>query len=325
MPVAPATIVRTKRSWPGHVDDAQRAGPRAARARANPSSIEMPRARSSRQPVGVDAGQRLDQHGLAVVDVARRAERQRQRLGGACGLAERLGDAASPRTSTSSSEIVRGSSRTALVPHPRHHRRISRAQPGAAAASTLAACRCTATTGPSSSSSGSEPPPARPVARDHPRPPRRRHALRRAPRDRRSARASSSASVAASILQHRDLARRTRRVAVQPQRRLERRERELVDPHRARQRMRRAAARSPPRVPTTMPGLRAARAACRRRSRRRRRPRRRCAAPTGSSRQQRAERVVAPRQHAGAEVVDHRRRRARAAERAELARSRPPR
>ena len=69
--------------------------------------------------------------------------------------------------------------------------------------------------------------------------PRRR---RRRRRDRRRAgaraRASSSACERAQHLQHRDVATERCRVAVQPQRRLERRERELVDPQRARQRVR---------------------------------------------------------------------------------------
>ena len=85
MPVAPATIVRTKRSWPG-TSTPTAAGPRAAsgsRSRARSRS----RAPAPREAVGVDAGQRPDQRGLAVVDVAGGAERQRSR--GVIAAAER--------------------------------------------------------------------------------------------------------------------------------------------------------------------------------------------------------------------------------------------
>ncbi len=45
MPVAPATIVRTKRSWPG-TSTTPSSRPDGSASRAKPSSIEMPRSRS---------------------------------------------------------------------------------------------------------------------------------------------------------------------------------------------------------------------------------------------------------------------------------------
>ena len=45
MPVAPATIVRTKRSWPG-TSTTPSGRPLGSSSDANPSSIEMPRSRS---------------------------------------------------------------------------------------------------------------------------------------------------------------------------------------------------------------------------------------------------------------------------------------
>ena len=86
MPVAPATMVRTNRSWPGtSTTDSRR--PDGSSSGAKPSSIEMPRAFSSRQPVGVDPGQRRHQRRLAVVDVPGGAERQRgQRAASAAAI-----------------------------------------------------------------------------------------------------------------------------------------------------------------------------------------------------------------------------------------------
>ena len=73
----PATIVRTKRSWPGtSTSDSRRAAEESSCAK--PRSIDMPRALLLRQPVGVAPGERADERGLAVVDVAGGADRERQ-------------------------------------------------------------------------------------------------------------------------------------------------------------------------------------------------------------------------------------------------------
>ena len=76
MPLAPATMVRTKRSWPGYVDD------REARA---VGQLERRVAEVDRDPalvllgeaIGVLARQRLDERRLAVIDVSRGADGQR--------------------------------------------------------------------------------------------------------------------------------------------------------------------------------------------------------------------------------------------------------
>ena len=76
MPVAPATIVRTKRSWPGtSTTDSRRPDGQVERRVA-----ELDRDAALAllgQPVGVDAGERADEHGLAVVDVAGGPEGER--------------------------------------------------------------------------------------------------------------------------------------------------------------------------------------------------------------------------------------------------------
>ena len=74
MPVAPATIVRTKRSWPGHVDHRQPPPGRQLERRVAELDRDPARLLLG-QPVGVDAGERADEDGLAVVDVAGGAER----------------------------------------------------------------------------------------------------------------------------------------------------------------------------------------------------------------------------------------------------------
>ena len=76
MPVAPATIVRTKRSWPGHVDEREPAAVgqlerRVAEVDRDPALLLLG------QPVGVLPGQRADEPRLAVVDVPGGADRQR--------------------------------------------------------------------------------------------------------------------------------------------------------------------------------------------------------------------------------------------------------
>ena len=70
----PATIVRTKRSWPG-----RRRPTAAARRQLERRVAELDRDPARlllRQPVGVHAGERAHEHGLAVIDVAGCAERQ---------------------------------------------------------------------------------------------------------------------------------------------------------------------------------------------------------------------------------------------------------
>ncbi len=76
MPVAPATIVRTKRSCPGHVDHRQPAAGRQVERRVAELDRD-PALALLRQPVGVDARERADEHGLAVVDVAGGPEGER--------------------------------------------------------------------------------------------------------------------------------------------------------------------------------------------------------------------------------------------------------
>ena len=76
IPVAPATIVRTNRSWPGNVDERERTAVgqlerRIAEVDRDPAGALL------RQPVGVLAGERADERRLAVVDVTRGADRQR--------------------------------------------------------------------------------------------------------------------------------------------------------------------------------------------------------------------------------------------------------
>ncbi len=70
MPVAPASMFLMNRSWPGTSTMPRRMSPRSRLAK--PMSMVMPRCFLLGQPVAVDAGERLDERGLAVVDVARR-------------------------------------------------------------------------------------------------------------------------------------------------------------------------------------------------------------------------------------------------------------
>ena len=169
----------------------------------------------------------------------------------------------------------------------------------------------TAQTGPSSSSSGSAPPPTRAGARmtcaSTPAVGEPRAHADRARAELRVARGEHP--------QHRDLAHRGGRVAVDPQRRLERRQRQLVDPQRAGQRMRAAARRSPRACrPSARPAGR--RAACRPRSTRRAQPAATERRTGGSS----ASSGTPVGQRARPDVVDHRHAEARTAPR-----SRPPR
>ena len=78
MPVAPATIVRTKRSWPGTSTTDSRRPDGSAQRRVAERDRDAARLLLG-QPVGVDAGERAHERGLAVVDVPGGAERQRAR------------------------------------------------------------------------------------------------------------------------------------------------------------------------------------------------------------------------------------------------------
>ena len=87
--MAPATMVRTKRSWPGTSTTLRRA-PDGSSSSAKPSSIVMPRSFSSRRrSVSLPVSAR-DQRGLAVVDVAGGTEGQRRTLAKRCAFGARL-------------------------------------------------------------------------------------------------------------------------------------------------------------------------------------------------------------------------------------------
>ena len=200
--------------------------------RAKPSSMEIPRSRSSgRRSVSTPVSAR-DSDRLAVIDVARRAEGE-----GGTGHAGARSAACTPRTTnpTSTSDSVRGSSSTASS--------------------------CTrATIGGSPAAQPRAAVPERHRAGFH----RDDRALELEQRQRAAARASRRPHdphgaarrrirgdagadphrtleqlllAGGEHLQDRHVRGRAARIAVQAQRRLERRERELVDPHRARQRM----------------------------------------------------------------------------------------
>ena len=69
IPPTPASMLWMKRSWPG-TSTIETSTPFGKRSQAKPRSMVMPRSFSSCEAVGVDAGQRLDERRLAVVDVA---------------------------------------------------------------------------------------------------------------------------------------------------------------------------------------------------------------------------------------------------------------
>ena len=187
---------------PRHVDDRQ---PPAGRERERRvAELDRDAARLLlRQPVGVDPGQRGDERRLAVVDVAGRAEGQR--------LISRHW----------SSVRVRQSSSTRPSRTTRHHGRVGRAQCGCSASPPVErageARKLEQRHGPAADPGD---------ARDD----RRRRAAR--PAAGRASRTASADSAAAA--QDGDLAQGALRVAVELERRLEGRERQLVDPHRPR-------------------------------------------------------------------------------------------
>ena len=220
MPVAPATIVRTKRSWPGtSTTDSRRPDGQRRAARSRARSRSRARCSSGRRSVSTPVSAR-DQRGLAVVDVPGGAERERR------------------------AHSARGA-RPARPARPRRRR----ASAGRAAA------------GPR----GSGPPPAgrRPAGARRARPARRRvSATRRARQLEQRQRAAADPAAARDHLGRRISAAsrcgprprarpRRRRASPAPgsrararsgsrysaQRRLERRQRELVEPQRPRQRV----------------------------------------------------------------------------------------
>ena len=107
MPVAPATMLRTNRSWPGHVDEREprpvgQVERRVAEVDRDPARLLLG------QPVGVLAGQRPDEPGLPVVDVPRCADRQRHRGLDQLVLDARRPEAALPSSSRHSGSFARG-------------------------------------------------------------------------------------------------------------------------------------------------------------------------------------------------------------------------
>ena len=82
MPVAPASMFLMKRSWPGHVHDAEAV---VAEVEVGEADVDGDAAGLLfGQAVAVDAGEGLDERRLAVVDVAGGAEDQVLRIGCEC-------------------------------------------------------------------------------------------------------------------------------------------------------------------------------------------------------------------------------------------------
>ena len=209
MPVAPATIVRTNRSWPGTSTSESRRPSGELERRV--AEVDRDAARLLLgQPVGVLAGERAHEPRLAVVDVAGGADRQRH---------------ARTAAATSSTLVVR--ERAAVEQQPAvaddpDHGRLAAPRSGAASRSS------TAQANDGSSASGSAPPPTRPTVSST-SPPTAAAS--------RSARARTVAASSCEHAQHRDLAERALRLEVEQQRAFERGEAELVDAQRAVQRV----------------------------------------------------------------------------------------
>ena len=219
----------------GHVDD--RHAPAGRQVEPGVAELDRDSPRPLlRQPIGVRTGERVDQGGLAVIDVTSGAERQR-------GLGRR-GRGVTHRVALRRAAPTR-------LPRPRPPRRSACA---GRAAGGRPARRPTTGGSPARSRAASA---SAPCAPGRPRPPgpraRAAAARRRRPWRRRvmtstppppiaaasrSARARSSSSAASSIASTGHLAPGAVRVAVEPQRRLQRGERELVDPQRAGERVR---------------------------------------------------------------------------------------
>ena len=250
MPVAPATIVRTKRSCPGTSTTLER----AARRQLEPREAELDRDPALAllgQAVGVDAGERLDQRGLAVVDVTGGPERQRR--GAVIVSAQRRQHARARRSRPRPRRSCAGRAARRLVAHARDDRRVAGAQP-----------RVQLRRAPARAPSPRPPGPrARAAAASRRRRARPTRTIRTAAAPPRPPAIPACSALGARLelaLAARRASRSTgisrtarSRIAVQAQRRLERGQRELVDPHRARERMRRACARSPPPCPPTIP------------------------------------------------------------------------
>ena len=137
----------------GHVDDRQPA-PRRQRERRVAELDRDPARLLLGQAVGVDAGQRGDERGLAVVDVAGGAEGERASClaRGAYGGGRLLGLLVGERARVEQQPPVGDPRPTSGGSPARRRRRPAR--------------RSIATAGPGSSSSGSAPPPTFAVARD---------------------------------------------------------------------------------------------------------------------------------------------------------------
>ena len=137
MPVAPATIVRTKRSWPGTSTTESR-GRRARQRRVAELDRDAARLLLGGQPIGVDAGERRDERGLAVIDVTGSAEGQRRHR------ARARRTAAAARSASASVSVRTSSSRRPSAKRP--------TTGGSPLRSAGARAGSTATAGPGSSS-----------------------------------------------------------------------------------------------------------------------------------------------------------------------------
>ena len=72
MPPTPASMLRTKRSWPGDIDEAETQRVAAGRGKFEVREADVDGDAAALfffEPVGIDAGQGFDQRGLAVIDV----------------------------------------------------------------------------------------------------------------------------------------------------------------------------------------------------------------------------------------------------------------
>ena len=161
MPPTPASMFLTKRSWPGHVDDLDREPVGLLQERE--AEVDRDAARLLlRQPVGVGAGERLDQRGLAVVDVPGGADddvRRRRALMTRCGERRaRLGRVA--RRPVGAAATVAAVEEQAVVDEAAQDRRVGRARSASSSARGGGARRSpTASAAVGSSTVGSAPPP----------------------------------------------------------------------------------------------------------------------------------------------------------------------
>ena len=222
IPVAPATIVRTKRSWPG-TSTTETCRPPGSSRGANPSSIDMPRAfswgrRSVSTPVSARTSAVLPWSMWPAVPSVRAA---------GCALTAVTARTARATSRASSSVSVRGSS-SSRPSWMRPTTAGSPARSAAASASAPAGPGSIATAGPGQLEQRQRAAADARRRRDD-RAAGRRRELVCAPAQRRV--------VGVEHRQHRQRAARGGRVAMQGEGRLERGERQLVDPHGARERM----------------------------------------------------------------------------------------